>query len=71
MRGAWRRAVVDRETGPENAGDAGALTLDLAPAFTASEGHFFPFTCPSSSENVGRSFEYRTLRPNSTATCGA
>ena len=29
------------------------------------------FTVSSSSMNVGRSVEYRTLRPNSTATCGA
>ena len=33
--------------------------------------HFLPFTWLSSSENVGRSPEYKTLRPNSTATCGA
>ena len=65
--------MVDRETGPENTGDAGALPLGLPhdtvgiPRFD----HFLPFTCPSSSENVGRSFEYSTLRPNSTATCGA
>jgi len=36
--------VVDRETGPENAGDAGALTLDLPSVFGADRGHFFPFT---------------------------
>src|SRR5262249_3487468 len=32
---------------------------------------FLPLTWPSSSAKVGRSVEYSTLRPNSTATCGA
>jgi hypothetical protein len=38
---------------------------------TRQEAHFFPFTWLSSSAKVGRSPEYSTLRPNSTATCGA
>ena len=33
--------------------------------------HFLPLTWASSSVNDGRSPEYRTLRPNSIATCGA
>ena len=38
---------------------------------TGSGVHFRPFTWSSSSLKLGRSVEYRTLRPNSIATWGA
>ena len=43
------------------------------PTYPSDEGrhHFLPLTWLSNSMKVGRSPEYRTLRPNSTATCGA